>query len=292
MDLMIPGASPTPRTNPAREASIGRLLLEMGKISPEDAERILRMQKEESLRFGDAAQKLGLITEADIHQVLALQFDYPYLQNGQGDFGAELVAAYQPFSKEVEALRALRSQLVLRWFSEGFKSLAIVSAHAGEGASHVAANLAVVFSQLGERTLLVDANLRQPRQHKIFNLKESRGFSDILAGRAGLEMVTRIESFVDLSVLGAGTIPPNPQELLSRSSFADFMNQVINQYDVVLVDTAPAMLSSDAQTTVARSGGALLVSRLNHTLISNLAEVRDQIAVTGARVVGAVINDF
>lgn len=292
MDINIQTSAPTARATPAREASIGRLLLDMGKITPEEAEQILRTQKEQGLRFGDAAQKLGLITEADIRQVLALQFDYPYLQGGQGDYSAELVAAYQPFSKEVEGLRALRSQLVLRWFSEGYKSLAIVSANAGEGASHIAANLAVVFSQLGERTLLVDANLREPRQHKIFNLKESRGLSDILAGRAGMEKVTRVESFVDLTVLGAGTIPPNPQELLSRSSFADFMNQAVNQYDVILVDTAPAAANSDAQTTVARTGGALLVSRLNHTRISDLADVRDQISVTGASVVGAVINDF
>lgn len=278
--------------NPAHESSIGRLLLHLGKISPEDAENILRAQQEHGLRFGDAALKLGLITESDIRQVLALQFDYPYLHAGQGNFSAELVAAYQPFTQQVEALRALRNQLIMRWFSEGYKSLAIVGANPGEGCSHLAANLAIVFSQLGERTLLVDANLRDPRQHTIFNLKENRGLSDILAGRAGMDVITRVESFVDLSVLGAGTIPPNPQELLSRATGIGFMSQAIAHYDVVLVDTAPAAVAADAQATVARCGGALLVSRLNHTRLSDLAEVRDQIAVTGARVVGAVINDF
>ncbi|MES1987320.1 MAG: chain length determinant protein tyrosine kinase EpsG, partial [Pseudomonadota bacterium] len=111
--------------NDARKAdsSIGKLLLDLGKIKPEDAERILRLQKAENIRFGDAAQKLGLITEADIKQVLSLQFDYPYLQPNQGQFSKELVAAYKPFSKQVEALRALRSQLILRWFNEGYKSL-------------------------------------------------------------------------------------------------------------------------------------------------------------------------
>lgn len=283
----------TPMTaQPAREASIGRLLLDMGKLTAEEAERVLRLQKDEGLRFGDAALKLGLITEADIRQALSLQFDYPYLQPGQGDFDPQLVAAYQPFSAQVEALRALRSQLLLRWFNEGSKSLALVSANSGEGCSHLAANLAVVFSQLGEHTLLVDANLREPRQHDIFKLREARGLSDILAGRAGIEAVTRVESFVDLSVLGAGTIPPNPQELLGRSSFTDFMNQAIGSYDVIIVDTAPAAGTSDAQATAARCRGALLVSRLNHTKLSELANVRDQITVAGARVVGAVVNDF
>lgn len=278
--------------NPVRDSSIGRLLLQLGKITLADSENILHAQQEYGLRFGDAALKLGLIKESDIRQVLALQFNYPYLQAGQGNYSDELIAAYQPFSKQVEALRALRSQLMMRWFSEGFKSLAIVSANAGEGGSYLAANLAIVFSQLGERTLLVDANLREPRQHTIFNLKENRGLSDIIAGRAGLDVITQVDSFVDLSVLGAGTVPPNPQELLNRASFTEFMNQAIGQYDVVLVDTTPATITADAQATVARCGGALLVSRLNHTRLSDLTEVRDQIAVTGARVVGAVINDF
>ena len=275
-----------------KDASIGKLLLDLGKIKPEDAERILRLQKEESLRFGDAALKLGLITEDDIQQALSLQFDYPYLQPNQGAFSKDLVAAYQPFSPQVEALRALRSQLILRWFSEGHKSLAVVSANEGDGCSNLVANLAVVFSQLGEQTLLIDANLRNPVQHKIFNLSESRGLSDILVGRAGLEVVTKIDSFVDLTVLGAGTVPPNPQELLSRDSFTSLINQAISHYDVVIVDTAPASDTSDAQTVAGRAGGALLVSRLNKTRISQLTNIRDQLLISGVTVVGAVVNDF
>ena len=279
-------------SNPVSDSSIGRLLLQLGKISSADAERIVQTQQENGLRFGDAALKLGMITESDIRQVLALQFNYPYLHAGQGNYSAELVAAYQPFSPQVEALRALRSQVMMRWISEGYKTLAIVSVNAGEGSSFLAANLAIVFSQLGERTLLVDANLRDPRQHTIFNLKENRGLSDILAGRADMDVITKVESFVDLSVLGVGTIPPNPQELLNRETFTNFMNQAIGQYDVILVDTTPASITADAQATIARCGGALLVSRLNHTRLSDIAEARDQITVTGARVVGAVINEF
>ena len=278
--------------NSARTGKIGRMLIQQGKISTEDTEKIIRTQEKEGLQFGDAAVKLGLISQADVRQVLALQFNYPYLQPGQGNYSEELVAAYQPFSQQVEALRALRSQLMMRWFNESNKVLAIISANAGEGGSYLAANLAVMFSQLGERTLLVDANMRNPRQHIIFNLKESRGLSDIIAGRAGLDAVSHVEHFEDLSVVGAGTVPPNPQELLNRASFSYFMNQAANQYDVVLVDTSPATGSADAQATVARCGGALLVSRLNRTRLADINEVRNQIAVTGAQLVGAVINDF
>jgi len=189
-------------------------------------------------------------------------------------------------------LRALRSQLILRWFSEGYKALSIVSSSAGEGCSNLAANLAVVFSQLGEQTLLVDANLRDPVQHKIFNLTEQRGLSDILVGRADLDVVTKIDSFVDLTVLGAGTVPPNPQELLSRASFAEFMAQAIAHYDIVIVDTPPAIETSDAQAIARKCGGALLVSKLNQTRLSDIENIRDQLLSSGVRVVGAVVNDF
>ena len=278
--------------NTARTGRIGRLLIQQGKISTDDVDKILTAQEKYGLQFGDAAVKLGLITEVDVRQVLALQFNYPYLQSDQAHYSSELVAAYQPFSPQVEALRVLRSQLMLRWFSESNKALAIVTANADEGGSSLAANLAVMFSQLGERTLLVDANMRDPRQQAIFNIKENKGLSDIIAGRAGLDAIHQVEFFDELSIVTAGTIPPNPQELLSRASFTYFINQAASQYDIVLVDTPPAMLSADAQATVARCGGALLVSRLNKTRISEITEVRNQIAVTGARVVGAVINDF
>jgi protein-tyrosine kinase len=278
--------------NVHREANIGKLLLDLGKITLEDAERIIRLQKVEGLRFGAAAQKLGMVTEADIKQALSLQFDYPYLQPNQGSFSKSLVAAYQPFSPQVEALRALRSQLILTWFNEGNKSLAVVSANEDEGCSTLAANLAVVFSQLGEQVLLIDANLREPSQHKIFNLSEPRGLSDILVGRADLNIVTRIDSFVNLSVLGAGTVPPNPQELLSRSIFTDLINHAITHYDIVIVDTAPAGDTSDAQTVAGRCGGALLVSKLNQTRVNELENVRDQLTVTGVHIVGAVVNDY
>lgn len=279
-------------TPASRDSSIGRILLDMGKLSPEDAERVLRLQKESGLRFGDVAQQLGLITESDIRQVLAMQFDYPYLQPGQGNLEPELVAAYQPFSAEVEALRALRSQLMLRWFSEGHRALGVVSANSGDGCSYLAANLAVVFSQLGEHTLLVDANMREPRQKSIFKLNQSLGLSDILAGRASMDVITRIDSLVDLSVLGAGTIPPNPQELLGRNTFTDFMNQAIGIYDVIIIDTPPVLQTSDAQIIAARCGGVVMASRLNQTRLADVEVVLRQIDLTGAQMVGAVINDY
>ncbi|NVD73922.1 chain length determinant protein tyrosine kinase EpsG [Duganella sp. BJB488] len=282
----------TPGAPRGTDSSIGGLLLESGKITPENAERVLRMQKELGIRFGEAAQRLGLITEADIQQVLARQFDYPYLQAGEGKFSPKLVAAYQPFSHQVEQLRAIRSQLMLRWFARGRKALTIVEIGDGDGASLFAANLAVVFSQLGEQTLLVDANLRAPQQQQIFDLSSRSGLSDILAGRAGQDAVTKIDSFIDLSVLAAGTLPPNPQEMLSRPGFGSLATQLEARYDVVLYDVAPFEQGADALAVAMRTGGVLLVARRHKTMLAEIGAMNEQLSQAGVQVVGSVLVDF
>lgn len=276
----------------SREGSIGRILLEMGKINPEDAEQILRIQREKNMRFGEAAQHLGLVTEADIQEVLAHQFDYPYLQPGHSKYPVELVAAFHPFSVHVETLRAVRSQLMLRWFANGSKSLVIAAINPGEGASFLAANLAIVFSQLGEHTLLVDGNLRAPRQHKLFALEGRQGLSDILAGRAGVNVIQRAQSFVDLSILTAGTLPPNPQELLARTSFGDLNDQLCRHYDVVLYDAPDFSGSADALAIASRTGGVLLATRRHKTRISDITTMNEQVQRSNAEVVGSVLLEF
>lgn len=280
------------RSQTKSEMSIGQMLLDLGKITAEDAECILRLQKEQGVRFGEAAKQLGLVTEEDIRQVLALQFDYPYLRAGEGGYPSELVAAYQPFSMEVEALRALRSQLILRWFAQGKKTLGIVGIDAQDGTSYLAANLAVVFSQLGEQTLLIDANLRCPRQHELFNLKDRLGLSDILADRAGLDVVSRIHSFVALSVLQAGTLPPNPQELINRTSFCELNRKAAAQYDVILYDLPSFSTSADAYTLASETDGVILVVRKDKTKLTDIGNICEQLVGVGVAVVGAVYNAF
>ena len=288
--LIHPVATAAPSRS--TDSSIGGLLLESGKITPEGAERILRMQKELGIRFGEAAQRLGLVTEADIQQVLARQFDYPYLQPGERKYSDKLLAAYQPFSPQVETLRAVRSQLMLRWFARGRKALVVAGVDSGDGASLFAANLAVVFSQLGEHTLLVDANLRKPTQHEIFDVKGRQGLSDMLAGRAEIDIIEKVDAFVSLSVLGAGTLPPNPQELLSRSSFGGLNQQLESLYDVVLYDVAAYADGSDSLAIAGRAGGVLLVARKNKTQLEAISAMAEQMKNNGAEVVGSVLVDF
>jgi protein-tyrosine kinase len=277
----------------ASDENIGSQLVAEGKVKASDIERILRLQHDQNLRFGEAAVKLGLVAETDIQQVFARQFDYSYLTPGQGNFSPELSAAYQPFSKESEALRKLRTQLQLRWFSKGHSSLAITSATGAEGASWLAANLAIIFAQTGRKTLLIDADLRAPAQHTFFKLGNRLGLSDILGDRADAGSISRINGIDDLSVLSAGTVPPNPAELLGRTRLGALLNELSSNYEVILIDTPPANNCSDFQTIVAyAAGGALIVTRSNRTRLADATRLKEMIHAAGAEVVGGLINHF
>src|SRR4051812_12717161 len=142
---------------------IGAILADEGKLTHDEIDRVLRLQKDTGVRFGEAAVQLGLITDNDVRFALAKQFDFPLLvpehESGDGlQPSKELVAAFAPFHPRTEELRALRTQLLIRWYNPqvGRNALVITSPEAAEGRSYVAANLAVTFSQLGARTLLMD----------------------------------------------------------------------------------------------------------------------------------------
>ncbi len=297
MNLHTPHAvRSVPLTVPSKPAEgsgrgIGQILVESGRLSAIDAERIAAFQRETRARFGEAGRALGLLTEDDLRFALSVQFDYPYMDEGSG-LSHELVAAYQPQSAQVEELRALRSQLMLRWFSTApeHRGLAIVSADRGEGRSYLAANLAIVFSQLGERTLLIDADLRSGRQHQLFNLGKQAGLSEMLAGRAGLQAVTPIPALPELSVLPAGTLPPNPQELLGRQPFQALLQSFGEDYDVVILDTPAASHYADAHTVAVRAGAALIVARQGMSSVPKLAQLTHGLREFGVGLLGSVLN--
>jgi protein-tyrosine kinase len=272
-------------------ASIGELLVNAGKVSATDVERIIALQKQKGMLFGDAAQALGLINDDDIQKIISQQFDFPFLMTSEESFSRELIAAYQPSSSQVEALRVLRGQLMLGWFIDVHKTLALVSPSRNEGRSFMTANLAIVFSQLGERTLLIDADLRHPRQHELFKLQGDYGLSDVLAGRADLTVVTRTTVFRNLSVLPAGTVPPNPGELISRG-LKICLEKLQMQFDVILIDTPSTVQGVDAQIIASLCGGALLVVRQNKTRLNDLELLKETLQGMGNQYLGAVLTNF
>jgi len=277
-----------------QDGRLGSILAEEGKIGAGDIERVLELQHIEGLRFGEAALRLGLIAADDLRSAVAKQYGLPHLLPGERSISSELVVAYEPFHPRAEELRALRTQLLIRWSNAGIRQrmLAIVSPGSGEGRSYVAANLAAVFSQLGERTLLIDADLRAPRQHRIFNVPDRIGLSAVLSGRADRGAVVPIPECGTLSLLPAGACPPNPQELLLRPAFATLLEELRAEFDVILFDTPPAKFYADAQSLAFRAGSVMVLARKDHTRFADTTRVIRELNDTGARIVGTVFNAF
>lgn len=294
--LVEPGHYAAAEKPPLRMSSrpIGVILKEAKRLSAEDTERILSFQQECGLRFGDTGMALGVLSQQDIDFALARQFDYPYLLQGDSEVSPELIAAYDPFNAQIEALRLLRSQLMLRCFDREprHKVLTITSAARGEGRSFLTANLAVMFSQLGQRTLLIDADMRNPRQHNLFGLVNRSGLSSILSGRSGRESIRRIPALIDLSVLPSGTIPPNPQELLARGTFHQLLCELSQDFGVILIDTPASEEYADAQSVAARAGAALVVTRKDISKVRAVRNLVESLSHTQVDVVGTVLNEF
>lgn len=283
----------TPRHRDKTRA-IGAILVESGKLTEHQIGEIQDFALKTGSLFGDAAVKLGLITNADVDSALSRQFNYPILgRDGVDGVGDEVISAYNPHSDVVENLRTVRSRLSLGWLDNTNRNvLAIVSPERGEGRSWFAANLATVFAQAGERTLLIDADMRHPKQHLMFKLDGQVGLSSLLTGRAGREIVRRIHPKLRLFVAPAGVLPPNPQELITREVFDIVIEQFSKQFDIIILDTPAASETADAELLASHAGAALMLSRRNKTRHASLLKAMDRLNRSGVKVVGSVVNNY
>ena len=272
---------------------VGELLVSGGVLPADAVGRVMARQRELGIPFGEAAVDLGLVTRADVLLALAHQFDYPVLPVGDQGVSPELVAAFEPNSERVEALRQLRSQLVLRRATEPrLNTIAVVGVGRGEGRSWLAANLAVLFSQLGERTLLIDGDLRHPRQQELFRLAPAGGLTSRLAERGEKCALQPHPRFGQLSVLQAGIVPPNPQELLARPAFGAQLAVARDSFQMTLVDTPAAEIGADAQLVAATCGSAVVVARRHASSQPRVARLAASLREAGVNVIGGVLLDF
>jgi len=197
--------------------------------------------------------------------------------------GAPLLAA-RPAQEA--ALRELCRQLLEHWFSAGRTLLPVVSAAPGEGRTRIAAQLARSFAAMGVRTLLIDADLRAPGQHREFRLENRRGLADFLAARAVLPAACGEH----LAVLVAGAAAAEPLELLSRRRLREFLAAAGKRFRVVLVDTPAGASGPDLQIFAALAGGALVVARKGDSDQHALAGLSSHLRKASARVVATVLS--
>lgn len=273
-----------------QSSRMGPMLVAMGKLSPKDLNTILATQKKQGLRFGDAALKLGLVSADDINAILAEQFAYTQTPAASSKLDRRLSALFQPDSTQAEALRSLRSELMLRYFNpQPHHALAIVSAENATTTAITAANLAISFAQLGLRTLLIDSNLRTPQLNALFNLQEhAPGLSDWIAERTSVAP-TAIEQVRSLWVLPAGTRAPNPQELLASKHYQERVNPLIQHFDITLISTAPMDSNRDAQLVAAQAGAALLTAQQHVTHTKALVAIGNRLRELGVRLLGTTL---
>jgi protein-tyrosine kinase len=286
----VPGV---PRAMRARRAHrLGEILMVSGKLSEVQVMRVLKAQAAEPMHFGELAVKLGLIGQADLRRALATQFSYPYLDERTAKLGREVFTAFRPFSRDVEHLRDLRSNLILRWFRRDQHGLAMVGTRSGSGCSYLTANLGVLFAQTGAKTLIVDADLRTPRQHLLFQADNRFGLTDALSGQDKRKAIVPIKELPGLSLLPSGTLAPNPQELLVGDDLPKLMQVLSREFAVVLVDTSPCLLSADAQTVISAVGGAAIVVRKDRTPLAEIRVVQEQCETAGAQLIGSIFNRY
>ncbi len=293
-----------------RDALIAKgTLTQAGAVSIEEATRTL------GVGWGDAAIRLGLITAADLQEAtetaqqlpqksedgivegalhkLSLSRGLPVKYVGVAKAGPSLMLLNDPEGAYSEQIRALRTELLLlNVASRSGNLLAILSPCRGEGRTQLSAELAIAFSQLGQRTLLVDADLRRPRMQALF---EATNFYDGLGQALALggtpELLT-VDKLPHLSVLLAGPSVPNPLELLTNGPFQRHMSDWRKKFNTVIIDTPPITEFADGLAIASFAEQVLIIGRSGSTPHGNIKEMLRRMGNAQSRIVGAVINSF
>lgn len=276
------------------DRSIGDLLREVRGLTPAQIEQILAHQQRHGVAFGEAAVALKLVSRDDVLWALSKQFHYPYAPaSAASGLNPELVTALDPFDDASEMFRDVRAQLLMGVMAPDLprRALSVLSPNVGDGKTFFAANLAVAFSQLGGRTLLIDADMRTPRQHKLFGVQAKAGLSSLLAGRNEDDVIHELTSLPGLYLLPAGTVPPNPLELVQRPAFGLLVKEVCAKFDHVVVDSPAASHGADARVLAAMCGAALIIGRRDRTRVEALDTLSTQIGKAHVRCAGVVINE-
>jgi succinoglycan biosynthesis transport protein ExoP len=201
-----------------------------------------------------------------------------------------LCTYYKPRSVQAEAFRGLRTSLYFSTSDKPHKVLQVTSPNKGDGKSTVAANLAISIAQSGKTVLLIDADFRRPRQHKLFGMAGETGMSTVLLGEAELKEAIQPTRISQLSILPCGPRPNNPAELLTSQGFQELLAAVRDQYEFVIVDTPPVLVVSDPSVVAPRVDGVLLTIRVSKNGRPDAERAKEMLVTLGANIVGVIVN--
>ena len=203
-----------------------------------------------------------------------------------------LVTLSDPRSSAAEAFRSLRTNLMFSSVENPIQTLLVTSPARENEKSAALANLAVTFAQSGNRTILVDADLRQPKQHQIWGIENALGLTSMMVDESTLDEPPLSETQVEnLQVLATGELPPNPADLLSGKRMDEIVAALKSRADFVLFDSPPVLAATDAALLGIKLDGALLVVRAGDTRRDHTAQARQALERVHVRIVGAVLTN-
>jgi capsular exopolysaccharide synthesis family protein len=203
----------------------------------------------------------------------------------------QLIAHNQPKSPVAEQFRNIRTNIEFAAVDMNIHSLMVTSANPSEGKTTTTGNIAVVFAQQGKKVLLVDADLRKPAMHQMFQVDNIFGLTNILTHSERLEKCVQTTNIENLHFLPCGPIPPNPAELLGSRVMKEFLGQVYNMYDLIIFDLPPILPVTDAQIMANQCDASLLVVRSESTEKEAAVKAKSLLDSAKGKLLGVVLND-
>ena len=308
-----------PNEAPFAESDLRSRMVSRYQLSSEAVEQIFELMERDAMPFPEAAMHLGYIRREDLPpdellgDVLSARPDKVVPRAGlietainrmsskrdvilrQGpavEPGPQLQVALDRANPRNEKMRGLRTELLLlHETSNQANVVAVLSSSSGEGRSQLCAELAISFSQLGRRTLLVDADLRNPKQHVLFGSNNEFGLSQSIAQNTK-PYLHPVKGLDHLFLLSAGPIPSNPLELLSDGRYERLVKDWRAAYEFVVIDTPPVSQFADALAVATLVGRVIILSRAKVTSYKNIREMMRRLETTRAQVLGGVLNHF
>lgn len=195
----------------------------------------------------------------------------------------------KPKSITAEAYRTLRTNIQYSSFDKEIRVIVVTSSEAGEGKSTTAGNLAISFSQAQKKTIMIDCDLRKPSLHKKFRISNMTGLSDLIKGKETLkDAVHEYNEYLD--ILTSGKLPPNPSEMLGSKAMENLLEKLKEQYDIIVLDSAPLQAVTDAQILSTKADGTIIVVRAEKTKRDSVKQAKELLEKVDANILGIVLN--
>lgn len=202
----------------------------------------------------------------------------------------KLVTIKEPKSPVAEAYRTLRTNIQFSSFDNKIKTIVITSSGPAEGKTTTSCNLAIATAQAGKRTILLDCDMRNAKIHKVFELSNQAGLSDVLIGAVSFYEAVQKTDIENLNVLPSGTRPPNPAELLSSEKMKKFLESLKETYDYIIIDTPPIIMVTDAQILAKYADGCLLLIASAEADKNAALKAKELLEKVDAKILGVVLN--